>query len=162
NGLFRYDGKRTLRIEGAPTGNANSFLNMPEGLLLGAANGLFLYDGTRLMRVGGEPTGEIKSIHDAVGGPLVGADNGLFRYEGKRAIRIESEPTGSVGKLHYAQNVLLLSADNGLFQTVAQPLSTAKVILDNSSQLRGAAPNPLGVPTRWVITHPCAAFASQF
>ncbi len=93
---------------------------------------------------------------------MIGADNGLFRYDGQRVTHIASEPTGSVDNLHDEQGEVLLSTDNGLFQMVAEPNSTAKVNLDNWSELRGAAPNRLGVPTRWVMNHRCAAFADQF
>jgi hypothetical protein len=162
NGLFRVDGVRLIRLEGGPSGDVNDFLDTPDGLLLGSAAGLFRYDGAAVSAVGGDPTGEVKFVRDTPRGTLVGADNGLFRYEGGHVARIASEPTGAVEKLLVSGGAALLAADNGVFQLVAEPLSAAKIHLENALQLKGAAPNKLGVPTRWSMTHPCAAFAEQF
>ncbi len=161
-----------VTVEGEPTGAVLSFLDTPGGLLLRAENGLFRYDGARVVRVGGEPTGGVHDFHDAPGGLLLGAENGLFRYDGRHVVHVAGEPTSGVRvrgestryvqDFHDAQGGPLLGAKEGLFRVVLQPLSTSKIVLDNSSQLRGAAPSKLDISTRWTMTHPCSAFADQF
>jgi len=149
DGLFRYNGKRVLKVEGDQTDAVYDLHDAPGGLLRGALEGLFRYDDKRVLKVEGEPTGPIQSFHDAPGGLLVGTKNGLFRYDGKRVLKAEGESTGPVQSFHDAQGGLLVGADNGLFLVVLQPLSTSKIVLVNSSRLKGVVPSQLGIPTRW-------------
>jgi len=58
---------------------------------------------------------------------------------------------------------LMISAENGLLlRVVFQPLFTSEIVLENVSQLKGAAPSQFGVPTQWAMIHPCSAFADKF
>ncbi|HEY4847686.1 MAG TPA: hypothetical protein VIH87_07785 [Methylocella sp.] len=125
-GLFRYDGKALISVEGLKdpfgystmTGYVTAFHDRPSGLLLlGTQNGLFLYDGKAIVRVEeGEKTGYVLALHDGPGGLLVDAMFGLFRYDGKAIVRVEGrEKTGSVRAFHDGSDGLLLGAQNGLF-----------------------------------------------
>jgi len=116
NGLFRYDGTRTIHVEGAPTGTVWQFHDTPGGLLIGARNGLFLYDGTRTIHVEGDPTGEVNQFYETQRVLLLGAWNGLFRYDGKRTIRVEGDETGRISVFHDTPGGLLIGARNGLFR----------------------------------------------
>jgi hypothetical protein len=94
NGLFRYDGTRTIQVQGDPTGRyIREFYDTPGGVLLNAQNGLFRYDGRRIVHVEGDPTGLIVQFHDTPGGLLLAAENGLFRYDGRRTIHVAGDPT---------------------------------------------------------------------
>jgi len=56
-GLFRYDGTRTIHVQGdLPDLDNIEFFATPGGLLMGARDGLFRYDGTRIVRVMGDHT----------------------------------------------------------------------------------------------------------
>ncbi|MGH6835066.1 MAG: hypothetical protein ACREC9_05855 [Methylocella sp.] len=161
-GLFRYDGARLDRVEGETTGEVNDFYDAPGGLLVGADRGLFRYDGKHVVRVEGEPIDRVDDFHDTPGGLLVGTNNVLFRYDGARVVHLEGEPTGEVYDFHDTQGRLLLGASKGLFWAILQPLATSKIVLDNVSQLKGAAPGQVDISTRWTMTHPCSAFAEKF
>ncbi len=108
------------------------------------------------------PTWRVRGFHDAPGGLLLSAYNGLFRYDGARIIRVEGDPTGGYPEFHDAPGGLLLGARNGLLRLVFQPISLAKVILENGTQLQGAAPTQPGVLTRWKMIHPCAVFFGKY
>src|SRR5215813_12990523 len=45
NGLFRYDGTRTVHVRGEPTGEVLDFYDIPGSPLLNTGNGLLRYDG---------------------------------------------------------------------------------------------------------------------
>ena len=164
NGLFRYDGARVVHVGGEPTGAVSSFHDQPGGLLLGADNGLFRYDGARVAHLGGEQTGPIHYFLDTPTGLLLRTDGGLFHYDGAGVARVGSNPTGALYSLvrYTLEGPPLLVGEKGLFRIVFQPLSTSKIVLDNFSQLKGAAPGQVDVSTRWTMTHPCSAFADQF
>jgi len=128
---------------------------------VGAYNGLFRYDGTRTVHVTGtpaspDPTGRINQFHDTLGGLLVAAENGLFHYDGMHTIHVPGDPTSPVYAFYDTPGGLLVAAENGLFQMVRQPLSTAKIVLENALQLREAATSQ-DVLTRWTMHHPCSA-----
>lgn len=48
------------------------------------------------------------------------------------------------------------------FDSSSEPLSTSQIDLKNWSDLQGATPNRLGIPTRWTMIHASSAFADQF
>ena len=114
NGLFRYDGKYAIRIEGN-IGQVAGFYDTPYGLLLNTENGLFRYDGTRIIRPEGDRTGYIERIRTHRGEVLVAAGNGLFRYDGTRIAHVEGEITGGVTQLYDVADGLLAATENGLF-----------------------------------------------
>jgi len=93
--LFRYDGTRTVRVEGDLTGPIHAFHDTPTGLLVGAEKGLFRYDGTRTVHVVAPATRygytRIDQFHDTPRGMLVAAENGLFRYDGTRIVLVEGD-----------------------------------------------------------------------
>jgi hypothetical protein len=161
-GIFRYSEQRIVRIPGERTGEIYEVKDTSHGLLFATEIGLFRYDGKYVSRVVGAPTGAIHSIHRTASEVLLGADIGLFRYDGKRIVQIPSEPTGAVEEIEDFDNGVVLSADKGFFATVREPFSEAQVVLENADQLKGASPNKLGIPTHWMLTHPCATFAEAF
>ena len=160
-GLFRYDGSRVVRVEGEATGYVSRFLDTSRGILLVTGHGLFRYDKVRVIRVLGDPTSDINDFRDTSDGVLLAAMKGLFRYDGMRSFHVPSEPTGPVYGFHNANGELLLATGNGLFRAVRQPLSAARIVLNNSSALSGAAPSELGIPTHWTMTHGCSPVADR-
>ena len=110
----------------------------------------------------GDPTGEVSAAFETPDGQFLGADNGLFVLQGTHATRVKGEDTGAISKFHGSAGGLLFSADKGLFRVVAEPLSAAKVTLENFAELNNAPLNAAGVRTRWSLAHPCAKFAELF
>jgi hypothetical protein len=162
HGLFAYDGARIKRVNWQSPGQVLDISNTPPGPLVSADTGLFRYDGGSLRRVEGGSTGEVRGVLRTGGEILLGTDNGLFAFDGTRVSHIDGEDAGAIDALHETPEGVLLSADKGFFRTVAQPLATAKAVLENVSQLKGSAPNKTGVPTRWKLAHPCAKFVDKF
>ena len=97
NGLFRYDGTRTVHVEGDPTGYIHPFRDTPGGLLLGAemacsvttARAPFMSKVIRL---------EDLSVSRHAGGLLL-RGNGLFRYDGTRTVHVEGDPPGRIHQI---------------------------------------------------------------
>jgi hypothetical protein len=173
NGLFRYDGKRVIRVEGdslgGPPQDADDFNDTPAGLLLSTQNGLFRYDGKRVIRVS-DRVGELREFLGTPGGLLLNTENGLFNYDGKRVVRMEGDPGGD-NQFHFYDNdfffdapsrLLLLRGQTGVFRVVFEPLSNSKIVLENLSELKGAVTSQLGIRTRWTMAHPCSVFADRF
>jgi hypothetical protein len=161
NGLFRYDGNRTIHVESDPTSYIEEIHNTPAGLLLTADNGLFRYDGNRTIHVESDPTSYIEEIHNTPAGLLLAADNSLFHFDGKRVahvdagdpadyiervVRAEGDPEAHSVQVLDTRAGLLLHAVSGLFRVILQPLAHSMIVLENVSQLNGAVPSQLGVP----------------
>lgn len=115
NGLFRFDNKRTIKIEGN-TGEVSGFYDTPFGLLLNTEGGLFRYDGTRLVPAEGDRTGYIAQIQIDRGAVLIAGGNGLFRYETTGTVHVAGATTGAVTQLYDTPDGPLLAAENGLFR----------------------------------------------
>ena len=115
-GLFRYDGKGVVRVEGEEMRAVSAFHDGPDGLLLGAGNGLFRYDGKVVVRVKGENAENVRAFHDGPDGLLLGAESGLFRYDSKGVVRVGGEEMRGFSAFHDGPDGLLLGAENGLFR----------------------------------------------
>jgi uncharacterized membrane protein (UPF0136 family) len=164
-GLFRYfyDGARVAIVEGDLTGNVLNWRNAPGGLLLQSRTGWFRYDGTRVARADGNLTGTIVSSRKVPGGLLLRTDSDqLGYYNGTHVARIEGNLTERFEDWHDAPGGILVRTQNKVFRVIDQTLSTSMVQLVNHSQLEGAAPSAIGIPTRWTMVHPCSALAYRF
>jgi len=121
-GLFRYDGKSVVPVEGGEKARfVEVFHDGPgEQLLLGTGDGLFRYDGKSVVPVeGGENTGSVSAFHDGPGEQLLlGTGDGLFRYDGKSVVPVEGgEKARFVEVFHDGPGEqLLLGTGDGLFR----------------------------------------------
>jgi hypothetical protein len=161
-GLFRYNGTSVARVPDDPIDTVNSFHNTPSGLLVAAKNGLFRYDGKSIIRVPGDATGGVDNFHNTPNGLLISAEKGIFYYDGTSVVALFDSPgTFDRGLWHDFRGEVLLLRENRLFRVHLQRPSSWDIILDNQSQLQGAAPSRLGVPIRWIINHHCSIFAKM-
>ena len=160
-GLFIYDGRQLVKVDGS-SARIDALYEYPGGMLLGSWDGLLAYNRGHVVHVDGDPTGTVTSFYNAPGGPLLGTDRGLFRYDGAKTVAIPGEAVGAIKNFHEGLHGPLVGTEAGFFRIIMQPLSSARVVLNNSRELTKAVPTRLGIPTHWTMTHPCSAFAEQY
>jgi hypothetical protein len=160
-GLFRVDGRRVARVAGEPIVGVTGLYPVSNGVLVIADHGLFRSDGVRVVAIPGAPVGGVSGVYDGPGGPLLPSERGLFYYDGGRLIAVPGAAAGAFPRFHRDRDTVLILAENGLLRVILQPLSAARVRLENAADLNGSAPSKIGILTVWSVEHACAAYASQ-